>query len=159
LASARSRQPDLRGRIIGEGPERAKLTELAGRLGLLPDGVEFLGERDDVPALLREADMLVLTSDDEGVPNVVLEAMAAGLPVVATPAGDTPDIVEDGVTGLIVPIGDASAIADRIVALSASPQRCRQLGQAGRERVARRYRVDGLAERLIDIYRSIAARK
>jgi len=159
LATARLSQPGLRGRIIGEGPERAKLTELAGRLGLLPGGVEFLGERDDVPALLRQADMLVLTSDDEGVPNVVLEAMAAGLPVVATPAGDTPDIVEDGVTGLIAPFGDASAIAERIVTLSTSPQWCRQLGHAGRERVALRYRVDGLAERLVDIYQAIAARK
>jgi glycosyltransferase involved in cell wall biosynthesis len=103
--------------------------------------------------------MLVLTSDDEGVPNVVLEAMAAGLPVVATPAGDTPDIVEDGVTGLIVPFGDANAIADRIVALCASPQRRRQLGEAGRERLAHRYRVDGLGERMLDLYRSIDARK
>src|SRR5690606_18380080 len=90
LALARARQPQLSGIIVGDGPERAGLEALARDLGLSAGGVRFLGERGDVPALLTRASYLVLTSDNEGLPNVILEAMAASIPVITMPCGDAP---------------------------------------------------------------------
>jgi glycosyltransferase involved in cell wall biosynthesis len=159
VATARSRGAALRGTIVGDGPEQPALMELARRLDLLPGGVEFLGVRTDVPALLRQADMLVLSSDDEGMPNVVMEGMAAGLAVITTPVGDAPMLVQDGITGAVVPCGDASAIAERLVALSEKASMRREMGERARERASRLYGIDGLAERLLAIYRSVGTRE
>src|SRR5262249_26641379 len=87
LSLARSQRPALRGVVVGDGPLLAELESLAEKLCLRPDGVEFIGRRDDVPELLSQSSMLVCTSDHEGFPNVLLEAMAARLPIVTTPAG------------------------------------------------------------------------
>jgi glycosyltransferase involved in cell wall biosynthesis len=112
-----------------------------------------------VPALLQQADALVLCSDDEGMPNVVMEAMAAGVPVVTTPVGDAPRLVEDGVCGVIVPCGDARAIAEQLVALTEQPGLRRELGRKGRERVRGLHGIEGLAERVLGVYRAVAARE
>lgn len=158
LAAARQRDPRLQGILIGDGPERARLVAEAARLDLLPRGITFLGRRDDVPGLLGRADMLLLTSDHEGFPNVLLEAMAAGVPVVTTPAGDAATVVADGETGFVVPFDAIDTMAERLIGLAADPVLRHRLGHAGRRRVAQVYGVSGLGPRIIDIYtRFIAA--
>jgi glycosyltransferase involved in cell wall biosynthesis len=152
----RRRVPDLRALIVGDGSERAALEATAVNLGLLPGTVEFLGRRDDVASVLTASDVLVVTSDHEGFPNVILEAMAAGLPVVTTPAGDAARIVEEGATGHVVGFEDIEAMADRLVQLLADPARRKSLGTASRQAVESRYAREGLAERLIRLYAEVA---
>jgi glycosyltransferase involved in cell wall biosynthesis len=147
---------DLRGLLIGSGPELAALQAQAGQLGLLPDGVVFAGYCTDVPAMLHQVQMLVLCSDHEGFPNVLLEGMLASLPVITTPAGDAGTVVQDGITGYVVPFTDIAGMADRMVQLVQSPEIGQQFGRAGRQRAVHEYGFDGLGERLIAIYRSLA---
>ena len=156
LALAGREVGELKGIVIGDGPEKTNLEAMAADIGLLPESVSFLGLRNDVPPLLRQADMLILTSDHEGSPNVLLEAMAAGVPVVTTPAGDADVIVQDGVTGYVVAHNDVEELAKRMVRLAKSPELRRRLGVAGRCRVESNFCVDGLASRLLSIYREIA---
>jgi len=158
LALARHEMPGIRGVIVGEGPEADGLKSLARELSLLPDGVSFLGRRDDVAGLLRSSDIVALTSEHEGFPNVVLEAMAARLPVVTTPSGDSGVIVQDGVTGFVVEGDDIAGMARRIVTLSASAELRRTFGEAGRGKVERLYSAHALGGMLLSTYRSIAAR-
>jgi glycosyltransferase involved in cell wall biosynthesis len=158
LALARRASPVVRGVIVGDGPLWASLHEQAHELGLLPDGVAFLGRRSDVPALLASADLLVLSSDHEGCPNVVMEAMAARRPVVTTPAGDAPALVEDGTSGYVVPFDDIDAMAHRMIALAESPELRRRLGAAGRRRIEEAYSYERLVESLFSAYASIARR-
>jgi glycosyltransferase involved in cell wall biosynthesis len=156
LALASRQVPALRGIIVGDGPQRQPMQQMALDLGLSSSQVTFLGERDDVSALLRKASFLVLSSDLEGTPNVILEAMATALPVVTTPVGDAAKIVLDGVTGYVVDFDDVQGMAARMVELARSPQLCRELGAAGRKRVREHYGLDGLGEQLLAIYRDIA---
>jgi glycosyltransferase involved in cell wall biosynthesis len=158
LAAARRQIPRVRGVVVGDGAEMTYLVSMAESCGLLPNGVVFTGHRNDVPALLKQADMLVLPSDHEGFPNVILEAMAAGLPIVTTPAGDAGKIVQDGVTGYVVPFNDAEQLADRIIKLAKSKEQRDRLGGAGRRCVEERYGVGGLDDRLLSIYRATAKR-
>jgi glycosyltransferase involved in cell wall biosynthesis len=159
LARARREESLLRGVIVGDGPERVRLEALAGALGLLPDGVRFLGACADVPRVLADADMLVLTSQHEGFPNVLLEGMAAGLPIITTPAGDAGVLVDDDRTGFVVPFHDLELLTERMLALTRSPATRRAFGMAGRSQVEAQYRVDGLAGRALEIYHRIAARQ
>jgi glycosyltransferase involved in cell wall biosynthesis len=156
VAKARAEMPTLRGVIAGEGPERARLTRQAEALGLVPDGVVFAGHRDDVSAVLAEADMLLLTSDHEGFPNAILEAMAAGLPVVTTPAGDAGEVVEDGSTGYVVPHGAVDVMAARLVSLARAAALRSRLGEAGRMRVEREFAPGALGRRLLTAYAALA---
>jgi glycosyltransferase involved in cell wall biosynthesis len=144
--------------LVGDGPERGTLEELAGALGLLPDAVWFAGRRNDVPVLLRGSHMYVLTSGHEGFPNVLLEAMAARLPVVATPAGDAGVIVQDGASGFIVAHDDEGALAARLVELARSTELRARLGAAGRARVEANYGCSVMRGRLVSIHRAIAER-
>jgi glycosyltransferase involved in cell wall biosynthesis len=159
LALARRSNPGLSGIVVGHGPERPTLEHRAGQLGLLPDGVRFLGARDDVPALLAGADFLVLTSDHEGFPNVALEAMAARLPVIATPCGDIERLVGEDASGFIVPFDDPELLAERMARLAQSPELRRRLGAVGREMVERTCSRPALAGQLLSVYRTIAARR
>jgi glycosyltransferase involved in cell wall biosynthesis len=156
LVLARQRMPQLRGVIIGGGPERATLERLATEQGLLPDGLQFLGRSESVPVLLRQADIFLLTSDHEGFPNVLLEAMAARLPVVTTPAGDAGHVVKDGVTGYVVSFDDVEEMTRRVLQLASSVSLRRRLGDAGRQHVEQSYGYSGLAQRLLATYRAIA---
>ncbi len=157
LSSARRDVPGLCGIVAGDGPERASLEDKARALGL-EGAVEFLGLREDVPALIAAADVLVLSSDDEGFPNVLLEAMEASRPVVATDVGDVRDVVRDGETGFVVPL-DAEALAARLRALAADPARARAMGAAGRARLDARYDLAALGKRLLDVYRDLAGKE
>ena len=130
---ARAR-PDWHLALAGDGPLRAALLDHAAHLPDLAGRVHWLGRRDDVPALLRTADLMVLPSRWEGMPNVVLEAMAAGLPVVATRVEGTEDLVIPGQTGWLVPPGAVDPLADALLAAT-DPARRRAFGQNGRSRV------------------------
>ena len=135
------------------GAHRDGLEREARELGVA-NRVRFLGRRDDIPALLAAADALVLPSWVEGLPLVVLEAMAAGVPVVATSVGGTPEAVVDGETGLLVPPRDVTALAGAIDAVLADPDRARRFGEAGRRRVRERFDADAAAQRVLGLYES-----
>jgi glycosyltransferase involved in cell wall biosynthesis len=151
------RVPDVRFVVIGEPnpSERAYLdilTRLAERLGIR-DRVVFTGLRADVPDLLACAAVSVMPSLNEALPNVLLESMAAAAPVVATRVGGTPEAIQDGVTGVLVPPGDSNALARAIHQLLVDPELAARLGQAGRELVARRFSMEAMVratERLYD---------
>jgi len=154
LARARRDWPSMTGVVIGEGPCRADAENLAETLAL-GDGLVFAGSRDDVPALLCRSDALVLSSATEGFPNVVLEAMAARLPVVTTAAGDAAWLVREGATGFVVPHEDADAMAERLVRLARSPGLRKSLGAAGRADVEANHEYRTLAPNLRELYRRI----
>jgi glycosyltransferase involved in cell wall biosynthesis len=157
LSLARRECPELHGIVVGDGPERQPSQILASTLGLDAEAVTFMRRRNDVPEVLCNAHMMVFCSDDEGFPNVLLEAMAARLPVITTPAGDAASIVQDGVTGYVVPFADVNALADRMVHLAKSDPLRHQLGLAGRRRVEQVYAGEGLlARRLLSVYRQAA---
>jgi glycosyltransferase involved in cell wall biosynthesis len=156
LAAARAVEPGLRGMVVGSGPEAVKLQELGGRLGIPPEAVRFLGPRGDVADLLRQAEMFVFCSESEGSPNVILEAMTAGLPVITTPAGDAGEMVESAGAGVVVPFGDVNAVANAMVQLARSSALRRELGRAGRHYIAQHCDASHLAKRLLKIYATVA---
>jgi glycosyltransferase involved in cell wall biosynthesis len=164
LALARQAEPALAGVIAGaDRGTAAELQARANALGLAPHlgshHVAFLGEVDRVPALLARSSLLVLTSDYEGFPNVILEAMAARLPVVSTPAGDASLILQQSRTGHIVEADDTRNMAELMVRLARSPELRRDLGAAGRKRVEQKYNYESLAERLVAIFHGFASRQ
>jgi glycosyltransferase involved in cell wall biosynthesis len=136
LRQVRTAVPEATLDVVGDGPLRGELEALAGRLGLR-DHVRFLGARNDLPQLLRDAQCLVLASDYEGCPLSVLEAMAAGVPVVATSVGGIPELVVEGETGILAPPGDAEALAAALRDVLVPRGRAQQLGAVGRARAQR----------------------
>jgi glycosyltransferase involved in cell wall biosynthesis len=148
---------DVRFWLIGDGELRAPLEALARQLGVAPV-VEFLGHRRDVPALLRALDLFVLTSRYEGLPYSVLEAMACGLPVIATRAPGTVDVVENGVTGLLTALDAPEEIASAILALLADPQRAHALGEAGHRRVQECFSLSAMLSAHATLYQKLARR-
>jgi glycosyltransferase involved in cell wall biosynthesis len=156
LARARRQLPSLSGVLIGSGPESGRLQGIACDLGLLPDGLRFLGHQPDVARPLHAADIFLLTSDHEGFPNAILEAMAARLPVITTDAGDAGLIVQHGVTGYVVPNDDISQMAECILRLARSPDLRAALGNAGRRRVEQLYSFNALPDLLLRTYHAVA---
>ena len=144
-AMAVERAPALRVEVAGGGPCREELGRLAAGLGVA-DRIAFLGEVRDVPAVLARARMFVLPSRSEGIPLTVLEAMACGLPVVGSRVGGLPEVVEEGVTGLLVPPADPAALATAMVEIWSDPDRRDRMGNAGRRR----------ADECFDIRRMVA---
>jgi glycosyltransferase involved in cell wall biosynthesis len=124
--------------LFGDGPLRAKLSRRIVSAGLAKTFI-LLGFRHDFDSFLPFFDVLALPSFTEGLPNVVLEAFAAGVPVVATAVGGTPELVEDGANGYLVPAGDAKALARRIMDVLSFPANQRAMGQEGREKVTREF--------------------
>jgi glycosyltransferase involved in cell wall biosynthesis len=128
------RDPSVGFLVLGEGACRARLTRQIERAGLA--GAFVLGGfRGDLDRFLPFFDLLALPSYTEGMPNVVLEAFAAGVPVVATAVGGAPEVVEEGASGFLVPAGDAAAMAERICQALASEEQLRDMGLHGRQRV------------------------
>lgn len=131
---ARQAYPGLRLTIVGDGDERARLDDCAAQCG---GDLELVGykSQDEVAEILASADIFVLPSFAEGVPVVLMEAMASRLPVIATRITGVPELVEHGKSGLLVPPGDASALADAIRDLAGDPEKRRAMGEAGRARI------------------------
>jgi glycosyltransferase involved in cell wall biosynthesis len=152
LAQLDSAHAVLVGRDLERGGAYERELELeAERLGVR-ERVLFAGERDDVPALLAGADVVALPSAIEGLPLVVLEAMAQARPVVATPVGGTPELVVDGETGILVAVGDDGALAGALRALLDDPARARSLGEAGRRRAEAHFGAEAMTRRVLEVY-------
>jgi glycosyltransferase involved in cell wall biosynthesis len=160
LIQALPHLPDVRLVLVGKdleqgGAFQAELERDAERLGVR-ERVVFAGHRDDARALLDELDLFVLPSWTEGLPVVVLEAMAHGRAVVATPVGGTPEVVEDGETGVLVPPRDPRTLADAVGRLLADPDLRRRMGEAGRARVATRFSREAMTRRVLEIYDEVS---
>jgi glycosyltransferase involved in cell wall biosynthesis len=136
-----ARLPDVYFVIAGDGAERKKLEEYAVDLGI-GRRVLFAGFRTDVPDLLSQAALSVLPSLSEGLSNSLLESMAAGVPVVATRVGGNPEVVDDGVTGLLAPPRDSIALAHAMLDLLDNPDLAARFGAAGKQRIARLFSVE-----------------
>jgi glycosyltransferase involved in cell wall biosynthesis len=145
---------DFEVRIVGDGPMRAPLTHQAHVLGIA-DRVQFSGYCDDIPGLLTDATFVVHTSDREGYPNVVMEAMASGRAVVATDAGDVPAMVQDGTTGFVVRRGDDEALCAGIERLMTDPDLCRRMGEAGRAQAERQFPLQRFVSDTLAAYRAV----
>jgi glycosyltransferase involved in cell wall biosynthesis len=156
MASLRAEYPQVRLVVVGDGPLRPQLESMAGEVGL---PVIFTGTRTDVPRLLGAIDLFVLPSLLEAMPIALLEAMAMRLPVVATRVGGVPEIVRDGIDGLLVAPGSAAALHAAIGQLVGSPAlRCR-LGEAAQARVLSRFTIEGMVKRVEGIYDRLLAKK
>jgi glycosyltransferase involved in cell wall biosynthesis len=155
LEIARRREPGIRGLVAGGGPELPRLERLAGELGLLPAHVIFAGCVENAADLFAASSVCVLCAESEGTPNVLLEAMAAALPVVTTPAGDAPDLVRRAGAGFVVR-PDPDAIANRMVELARSSRLRCDLGRAGRNYVVQHHSAANLAPWLLAMYDDIA---
>lgn len=156
-------------RVARAAPGARLLVAEARRMGAAPPqevairdalarqpGCEMRGHVSDMPAFLADADAFVLPSAAEGLSNALLEAGACGLGVVATSVGGTPDVIEHGRNGLLVPPGDPVALADALLTLIADPAGCRRMGAALRDTVERRYSIDATVARLLGLYDGLA---
>lgn len=143
--------PDVCLAIVGDGPCRDELTALVAGLSL-EKHVYLLGERRDIPVVLSAMDCFVLPSIAEGISNTILEAMAVGLPVVGTRVGGTPELVDDGVTGRLVPALDVTALAAAIESYVADPSLRRHHGQAGRQRAIEQFDLERMSRAYTYLY-------
>ncbi len=140
----------------GDGSEAGALRSQAGGLN---GRVKFLGLRDDVPALMAAFDVLVVPSLNEGMGRVILEAGAAGTPVIATRVGGIPEVVREGETGLLVPPRDASSIAGAVLSLAEDPARAAAMGQAARRFVAPKFSLENMVMRIETLYEELLQEK
>ncbi len=150
--------PEVRCLIVGDGHRRRKLEDLSHRLEL-KGNVSFLGYRDDVREILEFFDIFVLSSLWEGLPLVVLEAMAASKPVVATKVPGTAEAVVDGKTGLLVPIRDIERLAHSIKRLLKDKNLCQSMGKAGRRRVEKHFTVEKMVDATERLYMDVMRSK
>jgi glycosyltransferase involved in cell wall biosynthesis len=144
--------------IVGEGSLRSEAHRLlregdAEHLCWLP------GEREDIPEILRSLDLFVLPSLREGISNTILEAMASGVPVVATRVGGNPELVAEGETGLLVPPEDPVAMAEAIRTYLDRPDLLKAHGQAGRKRVEQNFSIEKMVNGYLAVYDSVLDRK
>lgn len=148
-----AQHPDLRLTIVGDGPDRPALEAQAERLGV--NGlVHFVGyqSQEAVANILELADMLTLPSLAEGVPVVLMEAMASRLPVIASRVAGVPELVEDGVSGLLAPPGDVEALVYALEGLLGDVERCIRMGWAGRAKVEADFAVEIEAHRMLALF-------
>ena len=146
---------DFRLDLVGDGPSRASLEEITAQLDLSRH-VTFLGYRADVADLLKRPQIFLLSSVSEGISLTLLEAMATGLPVVTTDVGGCREVVEAGVSGLLVSPRTPDALADAVLSLLENPMRCRTMGAAGRVRAAAKFDLRLTVERYDHLYQEMA---
>jgi glycosyltransferase involved in cell wall biosynthesis len=158
LALLAGERPKLALLVVGGGPEQEYLERAARAFGV-ESRTRFLGDRADVPDLLGAFDLAVCCSDFEGSPLSVMEYMDAGLPIVASAVGGVPDLIEDGVHGLLVAPRDPRALADAIVELLSDPQRARAMGARARERRAAEFDIELQVRRLEALYEELLEAK
>ncbi len=152
VRAVRAKGHDVRLSIAGGGRDKDLITHIH-RAGL-QDVVELLGYVEDPFPLFRSAHALVMCSRDEAMGRVTVEAMASGLPVIGHASGGTPELVRDGITGLLYPDGP-SALATRLLELIGDLPRARQMGRAGMEEAAQRFTVEGYAKEVLAVYREV----
>jgi glycosyltransferase involved in cell wall biosynthesis len=152
------RFPDVYFVVVGDGAIKPELEEQARRLGL-GRRIAFTGFRNDVPEWMSEAAVSVLPSLSEGTSNTLLESMAAGIPVVATRVGGNPEVIEDGVSGLLVPPRDSAALAAATARLLEDGDLAARLGDAGMRRVRELFSIEGSVHETEHLYQRLVAAK
>jgi glycosyltransferase involved in cell wall biosynthesis len=157
LAQLQERYP-CQALIVGGGRREGEVRDWAVSLGLA-EVVHFLGPRRDVPDLLNAMDLFVLPSYSEGVSLALLEAMAVGLPVIASAVGGTPEVITDGVTGLLIPPRDPAALAGALARFLADPAGAKQMGAKARRHVAANFSLERLGREINAIYGELAEKK
>jgi len=158
FAMSASHASGLRLLLVGDGPLRSELETKVRKMGL-EGQVRFLGVRTDVPAILAAADVFVLSSLWEGNPLSVMEAMATGKPVIATAVGGVPELVEDGVSGILVPPQKPEALAEAMIRLAQHPALRQKMGEAARQRALERFGVDRMAREYERLYLRLLERR
>ena len=145
--------------IVGDGVERGNRERLSCELNLPPDKVRFLGFRNDVPDILSASDFFLLPSLTEGLPLSVLEAMSHGLAVVATNVGGIPELVQEGVHGLLVPPKNQSSLANAIEQILMNPALRREMGRLGFSRVQKEFSFDAMMEKYSERYEQVLSQR
>jgi L-malate glycosyltransferase len=146
--------PSTRFVLVGDGEARPKFEEQVRELSLYENFI-FLGRRDDVPQILASCDIAVLPSRAEGLPNAVLEYLAAGLPTVVSRVGGNGELVEDEVTGLLVPAENAEALSEALLRYLRNPEEARKIAQRGQEFVTHNFSFDRLVREVDELYSSL----
>jgi glycosyltransferase involved in cell wall biosynthesis len=154
LAGLRASGQDVVWLVIGEGPERPAL-EAHARAMRISDSVRFLGHRNDIPTIMASLDLLVHPTSGEGFGLVLLEAMTQATPIVATRVGALPEIVEDGVTGVLVPPRDAPALSASIERMLGDSAILRSMGDAGRQRFERLFTINRMVTETLEVYEKL----
>jgi len=149
------RHPDIKFLIVGEGSLRKQYEEFAG---ILPPAIIFAGWRHDVPQLMNTVDIFVLPSLSEGAANVVMEASASGLPVIATAVGEVPEIIADGKTGILVNPKEIDGIAQALEKLIGNAAMAKEMGKAGRKRMEENYTWEKICGSLESEYQKVIDR-
>ena len=144
--------------LVGGGELEHRFRERV-RKQRVSEKVIVLGERRDIPEILRASDIFVLSTNWEGLPRSVIEAMMAGLPVVATHVGGVPELVEDGVTGFLVPPKDPQALAEALRKLIDDPELRKRMGQAGREKALREFTLDRMLRETERVYQEVLGKE
>ncbi len=152
------RMPDAHVVHVGDGPDREQALRAVPQAAS-HSRLHLMGLREDVPRILGACDLFLLSSRYEGLPRVVVEAYALGLPVVSTPADGVVEVVEDGVTGILTPFGDDAAMAEAAERLLRAPDLRRTMGDRGRDSVRRRFDVRTMVARIQDLYDEVLAGK
>jgi len=140
--------------VLGDGPEKTKLEKQAKDLGVYKS-VHFCGYKTNVKDYLAIANIFVFPSRGEGMPNALLEAMAFGLPCIATPVGGIPDIIRDGENGFLVPVEDHIMLANKIMYLFSSPEICNQIGYNAQKRIAKEFSSKKNCERYLSVFKEL----
>ncbi len=148
-------KPDFRVLIVGDGALRTQVKQFVNDNRKLYGSVSLLGESENIPEILTASDIFVLSSRWEGLPRAVIEAMIAGLPVVASQVGGVPELVEDGVTGFLVPPGDCQSLAQAIQKLLVGPELRRRMGQAGQEKALCQFSLDRMLAETQKVYEEV----
>lgn len=157
LFQALSSIPSIHADIIGDGQKQEELERLAATLGL-SERIHFIGHTPDIPQALSSAQIFVLTSNYEGFPLSILEAMRAGLPVIASDVGGVKEAVVEGVTGHLVPKGDVMALRARLLSLCHDPATREAMGVAGRKRYLEHFTIEAMVAKTMDLYQESCPR-
>jgi glycosyltransferase involved in cell wall biosynthesis len=153
----RSRIPSAILLVVGDGPLRTTIESAINTMGL-HEAVLMLGERHDIPEILRAADVFVLSSQSEGMPVTILEAMGAGLPVIASDVGGVAEVVEHGRTGWLAPAGSPEALAQAVMEMAADPDRAAAMGAAGLARARERFDLPAVLAAYERVYAEVQSR-
>lgn len=141
--------------VVGEGPKKGEAQETARLLGIA-QRVHFLGFRTDIPDILSASDIFIHPSMSEGgLPLSIMEAMAAGVPVVASTAGGTPELVEGNVDGLLVPVGEVPPLVEALLSLIKNPALARRLTDAGKRKIMERFTTGNMVRAYLELYREL----
>jgi glycosyltransferase involved in cell wall biosynthesis len=146
--------PRARFLFVGEGPGRERIQKAIAALGLKEFFI-LTGHRTDIPEILALTEVGVISSSAEGVPQFLLQTLAMAKPVVATRVGGIPEIITQGVDGLLIPPEDPDALAEALLGLLGDPQQCRRLGSAGRELVEREHTLERMGAKVLQVYQQV----